>query len=156
MARPLAERFWEKVGQSGPTECWPWLAGKGGGAYVYGHIRHSGKTINAHRVAWTLTYGTIPQGLCVLHRCDNPLCCNPAHLFLGTRTDNNADKMRKGRGRWLAGEKHGHSSLTDATVLEIRRLYAGGDVLQRELSAMYGVSQQQVSLIVNRRAWTHI
>ena len=156
MARPLAERFWEKVGQSGPTECWPWLAGRGGGEYDYGHIRHNGETINAHRVAWELTYGLIPEGVCVCHHCDDRMCCNPAHLFLGTRADNNTDKAQKGRSFHPSGEKHGRSALTDVMVLEIRRLYAGGSVLQRELSATYGVSQQQISFIVNRRAWAHI
>lgn len=97
VSRSLTERFWENVDKRGPDDCWEWMAGK---EFGYGYIRregHKGKMARAHRVAWELTNGPIPKGMCVLHRYDNPGCCNPAHLWLGTLADNNADMAAKGR-----------------------------------------------------------
>jgi hypothetical protein len=89
-------RFWSRVDQSaGPDACWPWTAG----LHVrgYGRIRWGGEPENAHRIAWVLENGPIENNLHVLHRCDNRLCCNPAHLFLGTHEDNMIDRHDKGR-----------------------------------------------------------
>lgn len=98
-ARPFAERFWEKVDRRSPDECWPWLGRArtsfGYGAFAIGRDRAN----RAHRIAWELTNGPVPVGLSALHRCDNPPCCNPAHLFLGTQADNIADMVAKGRHR---------------------------------------------------------
>lgn len=97
--RSLSERLWEKVDVGRPDECWPWRGSKKRG---YGRIRGEGgrqsRTLFAHRVVWQLEYGPIPFGLCVLHSCDNPPCCNPGHLFLGTNDDNLRDMRSKGRG----------------------------------------------------------
>jgi hypothetical protein len=95
---PLENRFWSKVDKTG--DCWEW---QGGHVKGYGEItagKRPGRTWRyAHRVAWELTFGPIPRGLCVLHRCDNRGCVRPAHLFLGTVADNNRDMWAKGRGR---------------------------------------------------------
>ena len=94
-SRPFANRLWLNIDQlGGPEACWPWL---GKQRYGYGQIWASGRLVLAHRLVWELTLGPIQPGLCVLHRCDNPPCCNPAHLFLGTKADNVADMMAKGR-----------------------------------------------------------
>ena len=98
-SRPLAERFWEKVDRSGGTDaCWPWIGAIG--VHGYGRVNLDGRSTGiASRVAWTLTFGD-PGDLGVLHRCDNPPCCNPAHLFLGTQLDNSRDMVAKGRAAW--------------------------------------------------------
>lgn len=89
----LVERFWAKVDQSGGAEaCWPWMGGRH--KFGYGNVEHD---VRAHRLAWELANGPIPAGLHVLHRCDNPPCCNARHLFIGTDADNVADMRAKGR-----------------------------------------------------------
>lgn len=93
--------FWEKVNIRGAEECWEWHAGRN--RYGYGNFKCKGKTISAHRLAWSLTHGEIPPGLCVCHKCDNPPCCNPAHLFLETSKGNTRDSVSKGR---IGGVEH--------------------------------------------------
>ncbi len=94
---PLADRFWIKVVRSGDDECWGWSGTTNKG---YGRINVGGNMVLAHRVAWELTSGLIPPGMCVLHSCDNPPCVNPNHLFLGTHADNMRDMRAKGRHRY--------------------------------------------------------
>ncbi len=94
------DRFWSKVGKGGEGDCWEWKAGRFGNGY--GHFTTTRAGIQsghrAHRFAWVLATGPIPEGLCVLHKCDNRPCCNPQHLFLGTDLDNARDRDQKGRG----------------------------------------------------------
>src|SRR5262245_17887722 len=103
--RPLAERFWPKVDKRGADDCWPWMASTMRGGY--GEIRISRRYVPAHRVAYELTIGPIPDGQLCCHRCDNPPCCNPGHLFLGTTAENNADCLIKGRHVPPRGEMSG-------------------------------------------------
>lgn len=92
------ERFWDKVDRSGgAAACWLWTGSQK--PTGYGQVSLKGRVYLAHRVAWTLTHGAIPDGLGVLHHCDNPPCCNPAHLFLGSQGDNSADMVAKDRRR---------------------------------------------------------
>jgi predicted DNA-binding protein YlxM (UPF0122 family) len=95
--KTMTERFWEKVDIKNDSECWEWKNGK----YLngYGGFNSNNKHEYAHRIAWELTYGAIPENMCVCHHCDNPSCCNPKHLFIGTMADNMHDRDRKGRGR---------------------------------------------------------
>lgn len=135
-----ADLFWRKVSTSDPAACWLWLSAvnrKG-----YGIIsRRSFKESLAHRMAWRLTFGDIPAGACVLHRCDTPGCVNPSHLFIGSKADNNADMQAK--GRYAIGETNGRSKLSDAQVEAIKN--AAGR--QREIAARFGIHQSQVSRI---------
>jgi hypothetical protein len=97
----LEERFWAKVDRGDPDECWTWLAYRrpdGYGSLRMGTLGVDRRNERAHRLSWTLANGPIPAGLLVLHRCDNPSCVNPAHLFLGTDQDNADDRQSKGRG----------------------------------------------------------
>lgn len=150
----FAERFWSKVDKDRPNGCWEWTAALN--EHGYGVMRPEGRrtgpTVKAHRVS-VLLDGRDPEGLCVLHRCDNPPCVNPAHLFLGTRADNAADRDAKGRGN--SGTVNGQARLTDAQVVEIRARVAAGE-LQRVVAASFGVGRPTVSRIVNRKGWVHV
>lgn len=162
-----AERLWPFVDKNGPvhpvlgTACWPWTASvdrKG-----YGRINLDGTQTGAHRVAWMLTNGAIPGGQWVLHKCDNPPCCNPAHLFLGDHAANMADMRAKGRSgavlrpeSVLRGVKHPMARLNEQQVREIRAAYAAGGETILTLAARYGVSNQLISAIVLRRVWKHV
>ena len=150
----LAARFIPKVRMRGPDECWTWLACTDTAGY--GHFWDGDKLVKAHRVAWEFWRGEIPEGVSVLHCCDNPPCCNPRHLWLGTQADNVADRDAKGRRIALRGEESGASKLTAEQVLEIYARYAGGGVYQRELGAEYGVDQTTISYIVRGEKWRHI
>ena len=104
----------------------------------------------AHRVSYFIFNGLIPDGACVLHRCDNPACVNPKHLFLGTQQDNMADKKEKGRNR--VGERHQNSRLSLADVIKIR-VSAHRGYSQKEIATLFGISQSQVSHIVTGKQW---
>lgn len=161
--RTLAERFHEKVTAGNSDECWPWKAARdpnGYGRITTGSKRDGTKVASlAHRVAWEVNVGPIPDGKHVLHRCDNPPCCNPTHLFLGDITDNNRDMWAKGRGilrrAHTPGEKHGNSKLTDDIVLAIRRDRAAG-ATYKELASKYGIIVAHAGRICRRVAWKHL
>lgn len=119
----------------------------------YGNFGHQGKTYPAHRMAWALAHGEIPDGVVVCHRCDNPACVNPAHLFLGTQADNMADMKAKGRS--ALGQKNGQARLTKCDVMEIRRRVAAGQT-HAEVAADYGVSTATIQLAATGRTWAHL
>lgn len=152
--RPAAERLWEKVAIGGEGECWPFSGKKG--HFGYGVITTGGRHQYAHRVAYESKIGPIPDALIVMHTCDNPPCCNPAHLKVGTRTDNNRDRAAKGRGRenhqW--GSDNHKVKLTAEDVLQIRQLSLEG-VTQMEIAARMNVKQPQVSRIIRGERWPH-
>jgi len=132
-----------------PDGCWPW---KGGRDHDYGALWWQGQTCRAHRLAFKAANGSIPEGAHILHRCDTPLCVNPAHLFAGSHLDNMRDMFSKGRRRPPTGERNGRAKLTSETVLAIRA--ATG--LQREIGALFGVSQRTVRHIKLGNTWRHL
>jgi len=162
--KTLAERFWAKVIVH--DDCWEWTATTD--RYGYGVIaigRHSQPRVDkAHRVSWVIHFGSIPDKLDVLHECDNPPCTKPAHLFLGTHGDNMRDMTRKGRnvlgqregGFGRIGEAHPRARITEADVIEIRRLHAERAMTRREIAALKGISISSVKQIVARNLWKHI
>ncbi len=179
--RDMAERFWEKVDKSG--ECWLWTST----CYPNGRgqFKVHGKTLKAYRVAYELAYGPIPEGLMVCHKCDNPTCVRPEHLFLGTCGDNLRDASAKGRTASgdrngqikhpesrLRGENHPwrlhpelldkrrgelgpNAKLTEEQVLDIRRRYTDGES-QKALAVKYGVRPGCIWAIVTGKTWTHL
>ena len=151
------QRFELKYEVVTETGCWIWTAAtyKSSGGDLYGNFQIDGALDGAHRAAWRLFVGPIPEGMHVLHRCDVSLCVNPAHLFLGTNQDNVDDKMRKGRFKPMIGEKHGMAIFTEADVLDIRARYARGE-RQVDIAHAYGVERFPIYQIVHRRLWKHI
>lgn len=157
---PLEHRFWWKVDKDGDHHpehgrCWHWKGALVGG---YGMIMYRGKTTGAHRMSYRLHFGPISDGIMVLHKCDNPRCVNPAHLFLGSRADNNADRERKGRGGDHRGLKNGRAILTEEQVRYIRSRYRrnakkGGVA---ELAHELGVNVCVVSAVARGATWRHV
>jgi HNH endonuclease len=170
--------FWANVDKNGPAvrpelgPCWVWT--RSTHDFGYGRTRDKeGNTRFAHRKAWRLTYGEIPEGLDVLHRCDNPPCVRPTHLFLGTDADNVADKMAKGRESHVGcpggdehwshrdpesvprGSERGHAKLTEADVLDIRKRHAKGEA-QSALADEFGIDKATLHAIVHGTKWTHV
>jgi len=148
----LQRAFARHVTPGAPDECWAWHGWTDSG-YGYGRVKAHGASWQAHRLSWTVHHGPIPDGLCVCHTCDNPICVNPAHLFLGTQADNVADMIHKGRRVNLVGEKNGKSKLTWDDVCEIRRLYATGECSQPALGRQFGVCHSTIGRIVRGEYW---
>lgn len=148
----FVERFWRYVDRGGgPEACWPWLRshnrfGQGQVVFRYKHLITS-------RVAWEISNGTIPDGMCVCHRCDNALCCNPAHLFIGSMADNTADMVAKGRS--ANGSRHPGAKLIEGDVQEIREWCARG-ASTGSLGAVYNVSKSHIGAICRREKWKHL
>lgn len=172
-------RFWKKVDKNGPTQphmtapCWVWTASK---AVGYGRFRVGNHLIKAHRIVWVIHHGQIPHdgsyhGLCVCHRCDNPACCNPSHLFLGTSNDNNHDKEVKGRGNHVKGDNHYSrthperlargeanklSKLTAEKVIKIRSIYGDGALSCHQLGVLFGVTDSVINKVIRYKLWKHV
>lgn len=142
-------RFWTKV-SFGP-KCWLWTASVNAKGYGQLFIARSPRIVAlAHRLSWEIHNGTIPSGLCVLHRCDVPACVNPDHLFIGTKADNNADMKQKGRS--TIGEKNPMAKLTEVAVRSI----LNDGRYQKDIAADFGIDQSLVSYIKSRKVWSHV
>ena len=156
--RPLEQRFWEKVDVRDEDECWPWLGGTNTKGYgtVFLFVREDRRSVynTSNRIAYELTYGPLPEGLCACHTCDNPPCCNPKHLFAGTHMDNTIDKVNKGRARngVTCGERNHLAKLTWEKVDRIRALDRAG-VSRREIGELSGVTDKMVGYIVRGVYW---
>lgn len=151
-----SKHFWEHVDRRGPDDCWEWQASCYKNGYGQTSIKYADGSRSmglAHRAAYELTYGPIFGNLNVCHSCDNPKCCNPRHLFLGTTRDNIDDKIAKGRagGNYHRHEEHG-GKVTWEIVREIRRRAQSGE-LQKDLALAFSLSLNWIGRIVRREVW---
>ena len=149
--RSARERFMAKVAPCPMSGCWIWIGCTVHGGY--GGMQVGRTNVNAHRVAYTEFVGPIPDGLQVCHRCDNRLCVNPAHLFLGTPKDNSQDMVRKGRA--VTGERNHWAKLTADAVQAIRRRLADGEATG-SVAADYGLSRQTIWEVRTGKRWRHV
>lgn len=168
------ENFMQRVDKTGEIKrislgpCWVWMGGTNKDGY--GRIRYRGATVSAHRLSWYYHYRDIPDGMSVLHRCDNPACVNPSHLFLGTQLDNVRDCASKGRRNYARGnnsgarkhpeklargESHGNSKMTNLLVLELRKLYDSGTKIG-ELAKKFDLTYRGAMMIAKRMTWKHV
>lgn len=142
------KRFWAKVAKKGKDECWEWLSVTSHDGY--GRLWFRGRFSGAHRFSWMIHNETIPAGLYVLHKCDNPICVNPNHLFLGTNTDNMRDRVSK------IGWQRTFVKLSAEQVTAIRHRYETEETSSRKLGKEYGVSKTQILRIVNGISRYHV
>lgn len=151
--------FWSKVDiTDNSKDCWNWLGAKK--PTGYGNVRIDKKYRLAHRVAFELINGVIPDGLIVCHICDNPSCCNPSHLMLGTVKSNAIDMLIKNRQRKpetaARGVNNGNSKLHPSQVIAIRNIYSDGGITQKRLAELYGVTQPAIGSIIRNETWRHL
>lgn len=153
--RPIKYRLRDTIDTSGgPDACWPCSIKSQTNKYGHKTIQYKGKMELVHRLIYRFKVEKIPKGICVLHSCDNPPCCNPKHLFLGTRTDNAKDRDKKGRCK--RGEDNPAAKVTEHKVRRIRKFYSSGHWTINELANIYGVSFFTIKAIVCNDSWKHV
>lgn len=148
---PIIDRVFKFIDKGPEDSCWNWTSNKSNNGYGQVHVqKSSGLSTVAHRVVWQLVCGDIPEGLKVLHSCDNRLCCNPKHLFLGTDADNTADMMAKGRHRHGLGLRKGKVKRLRKSDIDLIR---ASSLSRSELSSLLGVSLQSIYRTRANRTW---
>jgi HNH endonuclease len=145
--------LWKRVQIREIYECWPWTGNKTDRGY--GTISIAGRPRSTHRLAYELIYGEAPGERFVCHHCDNPSCCNPVHLFLGTPGENTRDALAKGRMVFALGSRHGLAKLTEAQVVEIRSRHEAGE-RNAELAAAFDVSPATITRVTKSYGWVHV
>lgn len=176
--------FWAKIEKRSDAECWPWTGSRVTSGY--GSFGINKRLFASHRLSWFLAHGPIQEGLHCCHKCDNPECCNPSHLFLGTAKENMMDMLIKGRGNKAKGERHGliknpgyaargdrhgsvtrpeclrrgknhpKSKLTEEAVKNIRARHAAGERNYVAIGLEFGINASCVQKCVSRQTWKHI
>ena len=159
----LEQRFWSKVSRKGIDDCWEWTGAGAKTKHGYGRINVNGRMRQVTHIAWELAHGSPPPAeLVVRHSCDFPLCVNPRHLLLGTRSESVATAIALGRlkpkltpqdGRKFSDEFNPSRKLTQEEVDDIRSRYKDGNVFQRDLAEEYGVTRANISSIIRGKTW---
>lgn len=155
-SRKDIKRFIRHIKVNKETGCWEWIGyldkdGYGQFSIILSNMK---KMVKSHRLAFSIFHNiVIISEMCVCHTCDNPKCCNPNHLWLGTNLDNTQDMMNKGRGNQASGENHGRAKLDWISVREIRRLHTTGKYTYPQLSEMFNISYSSINFVVNNRTW---
>lgn len=153
--RPVPDRFWEKVDKTGGIDaCWPWTAQQNTKGYGRFAIE-AGWTVSAHRYAYELYYGVAPGEQLVCHWCDNPICVNPAHLWLGDAASNMQDMELKGRARHPKGENAGRALLDEAAVVKIFERRSAGEAVVH-IARSFGVGHTTIHHVLQRTSWQHV
>jgi len=177
------KRFWAKVNIGEDSKCWEWLGAKS--SWGYGSFGFKKKHFIASRLSWMIANGRIPNGMIIMHSCDNPACVNPDHLHLGTHQDNTDDKVSKGRHGWVSGDSHysrtsperlargdrngsrthpesirrgsNHhaSKLSASDVLEIRKMYSFG-ITSCDIAQKFNLSASSAHRAATGRTWKHL
>lgn len=154
----MSATFEDRIDKTG--HCWEWIGPKDRDGYGQLTLGKRGTQVRAHRYSWELSNGPIPEGMFVLHRCDNPSCVNPRHLFLGTQTDNMRDMVAKGRGPDVSGESNPRAKLSREDVRQIirhaRHVPHHKGLTHQELAKRFGVSKSLISQIAQKRIWREI
>lgn len=155
---PIRVRFQRLIGPPDQNGCIIWKGTTEAGGYgQIGRGRRGSGMVRAHRLAWEFANGPIPDGLCVLHKCDVRRCVNPEHLFLGTKKDNAQDMLRKGRARHVPhlGEDNGTAKLTEQDVQKVRKRHGNGET-HVAIAASLGVRPTAIWSIVHGKSWKHV
>lgn len=148
-------RFWKYVAIIPFHECWEWIGTKTSGYGYFGTGQRCSKVGLAHRFSYELHYGPFDKSLDVCHKCDNPGCVRPEHLFLGTHQDNMADKIKKGRAIYINGERCHSAKLDEKKVFDIRDLRKNG-MLVKDIAKRFNVTSSAICSVVKRKTWKHI
>jgi hypothetical protein len=148
------ESFWDKVNLLG--DCWEWQGART--KFGHGKVRYGGNYFGAHVCAYEFSHGRLTKGLWVLHRCDNPPCVNPSHLYAGTPKNNTADMFRRGRAArdGALGSANPHSVLTETQVLQIRESFAAGRRTPKELAEDWQVTPGAINDLLRGKTWRHV
>lgn len=151
---PMPAKFWLKVRISPWKSCWEYTGKLG--HYGHGIFKLGQKRFQAHRVAWELVNGLIPNGKFICHKCDNPPCCNPDHLYVGDAKTNGRDSSIRNRYPDRKGEKHSLAVLNNANVIKIRNEFNPRIVTRKMLAERYSVSISTIKDVLSRRHWSHV
>ena len=146
----IVERLSTRIKVNEKTGCWEWT----GCLHECGYGLDGKRNRRVHRLVYTVCFGQIPKGMRCCHSCDNPACCNPYHLFLGTPRDNTQDAVRK--GRLAKGESHGRAKLTEESVRTIFKLREKRALSVAEMATMFNVRENAIYRVLHRETWSHV